>query len=205
MPALCRFKVIYIPSSTYMTGAGIDNVQNDALVQRKADLVYYVNELGGSLISLVQVRYTHTASQSTLAKTVHQSMRIDVASAATTHQGAAPSEQRMNWCWGLCQHPWACCTTVWLCSSTRATGYELGHSDLHTAAPVLQAGLTKPYGWLPMTLTYVSKDYTTVSTMGDLRAVSPATTEASLEHRYAQRTGPFNQAFDLAHNSSTSL
>ena len=51
----CRYKLIYIPSSHRQTSGGITDEQNDALVSRKADLLDFVNNQGGSLMSLTQV------------------------------------------------------------------------------------------------------------------------------------------------------
>lgn len=55
-PLPCRYKLVYIPSSGRQTQGGITDAQNNAFVQRRADLVSFVNTLGGSLIALTQVR-----------------------------------------------------------------------------------------------------------------------------------------------------
>lgn len=56
---LHRFKMVYIPSAQTETRGGIRNDQNEAMVGRLADIVYYVNELGGSLVALAQVTVLH--------------------------------------------------------------------------------------------------------------------------------------------------
>lgn len=53
-----RFKLLYVPSSKVETTGGIDDNENNALVNRRPDLVKFVNDEGGSLIALTQVRFT---------------------------------------------------------------------------------------------------------------------------------------------------
>lgn len=55
-----NYKVLYIPSAYINNGgvlvSGIDDWQNNALANRQADVVRYINQKGGSLIALGQSR-----------------------------------------------------------------------------------------------------------------------------------------------------
>ena len=55
--AICRFKLLYIPSSGYHTGGGITDDVNNAVVANSHKIVRHVNDGGGSLIALTQVRH----------------------------------------------------------------------------------------------------------------------------------------------------
>lgn len=49
-----QFRLLYVPSSSKQTKGGVQNAQNDALMERAADIKNYVNVLGGSLVVLTQ-------------------------------------------------------------------------------------------------------------------------------------------------------
>lgn len=54
--AAVRYKLVYVPSSKVWTAGGITDSQSAALATRRSELLAYVNRLGGSVITLTQVR-----------------------------------------------------------------------------------------------------------------------------------------------------
>jgi hypothetical protein len=57
------FKLLYVPSSTYITAGGITYFENAALAEKKADIVHHVSHEGGGLLVLSQVRIAEQAGR----------------------------------------------------------------------------------------------------------------------------------------------